>query len=290
MFAYVDPKIARFLKETGRLFTIDVEGHRVADDEVTEERRISLVGPIPVPVEVEGHDRPRVFRWYAFVRRSALGQIEEIVDALHREGPKELWRLLTSSMAVNSIFLFGDFERAAAPLTRIHSCCLTGDTIGSMRCECGPQLHAALRMIADEGCGALVYMAGHEGRGIGLWAKAITYLLQDAGQDTYQANEKLGLPTDSRDFTDAAAVLHYFRRSSAAIRLLSNNPLKRSDLVRGGIEVVEQLPLLAGVGPHNVRYMEAKREHGHAIPADVLAPIPHRPVPVPPAEGAEEEE
>ena len=87
---------------------------------------------------------------------------------------------------------------------RVHSSCLTGDVFGSERCECGPQLHSAIQRIhADKDGGLLVYMAGHEGRGIGLWAKAATYLLQDAGEDTYQANRSLGLPDDSRDFSDS---------------------------------------------------------------------------------------
>ena len=113
---------------------------------------------------------------------------------------------------------------------RVHSSCLTGDVFGSERCECGPQLAGALERITSEpGGGLLVYMAGHEGRGIGLWAKAATYLLQDAGEDTYQANRSLGLPDDSRDFTDAAALLHHFV-GNKPMRLLTNNPKKVQDL------------------------------------------------------------
>ncbi len=119
---------------------------------------------------------------------------------------------------------------------RVHSSCLTGDVFGSVRCECGPQLEGALeRITAEPGGGLLVYMAGHEGRGIGLWAKAATYLLQDAGEDTYQANRSLGLPDDSRDFTDAGALLHHFV-GDKPMRLLTNNPKKVQDLTRMGLD------------------------------------------------------
>jgi GTP cyclohydrolase II len=176
-------------------------------------------------------------------------------------------------MHVNSILLYGDLASTEAPLVRVHSNCLTGDVFHSMRCDCGPQLDGALAAIIEHGAGALIYMAGHEGRGIGLWAKAITYLLQDAGQDTYQANEHLGLPADSRDFTDAGRVLQYFLGKSNKIRLLGNNPMKRKDLEKVDLEIVEQVPLVTGVTPFNVRYLGSKREHGHAIPEDVLAAI-----------------
>jgi GTP cyclohydrolase II len=140
---------------------------------------------------------------------------------------------------------------------------MTGDVFGSLRCECGPQLRAAYRRIFDEGAGAVVYLASHEGRGIGLWAKAVTYLLQDMGQDTYQANVSLGLPADSRDFTDAALALSPFLAPDSAIRLLTNNPMKVEHLERGGLRVGERVPLVTGLSAHNRRYLEAKQAHGH---------------------------
>ena len=111
----------------------------------------------------------------------------------------------------------------------------------------------------------MIYMSGHEGRGIGLWAKAITYLLQDDGQDTYQANISLGLPEDSRDFTDAAVVLRYLLQGKP-VRLLSNNPLKRRHLEQGGQPVAEMVNFTAGVCDHNLRYMRSKRSKGHLLP------------------------
>ena len=111
------------------------------------------------------------------------------------------------------------------PLVRVHGNCLTGDVFGSERCDCGPQLASAINRIDEEASGGyLIYMAGHEGRGIGLWAKA-RHLLQDAGENTYQANRSLGLPDDCRDFTDAAVLLKHFV-GVKAFRLLTNNPKK----------------------------------------------------------------
>jgi len=163
------------------------------------------------------------------------------------------------------------FREAEAPLVRVHSCCMTSDVFGSRRCECGPQLHASFRQIVDAGTGAVLYMSSHEGRGIGLWAKAVTYLLQDMGKDTYEANTALGLPEDSRDFTDAAVVLHALRPDRPEIRLLTNNPLKVQDLTRGGVRVTEQVPLVVGFGRYNLRYMRAKLKKGHLIPEAALS-------------------
>ena len=173
--------------------------------------------------------------------------------------------LLQSNMSVNSILATTNLNEAPEPLVRVHSCCMTGDVFGSKRCECGPQLDHSFRKIIDEGGGAVVYMSGHEGRGIGLWAKAITYLLQDEGQDTYQANVSLGLPEDSRDFTDAAIALRYLL-DGRPLRLLSNNPLKREHLERAGQVVQEMVPLVTGVCGYNVRYLRSKREKGHQLP------------------------
>jgi GTP cyclohydrolase II len=113
-------------------------------------------------------------------------------------------------------------------------------------------------------------MAGHEGRGIGLWAKAATYLLQDEGEDTYQANRSLGLPDDSRDFSDAATLLKYFGRGRP-LRLLTNNPKKVDDLVASGITNIARVKHVTGVDDHNLRYLKAKRAWGHSIDEDDLS-------------------
>lgn len=268
MFAYVDPEVKQELLRAGKLFSIDESGAR-CDAEQTGHGFISVVGPVPLPVRVGVHGH-KTFQWYAWVRRSDLDRIEQVVEQVRVAGPKEIFALLSDHMAVNSALLYGDFATADCPPVRVHSNCLTGDVFGSMRCDCGPQLAEALERIVDAGVGALVYMAGHEGRGIGLWAKAITYLLQDSGHDTYQANERLGLPVDSRDFSDAARLLVFFRGKGAALRLMGNNPGKREALEAMGISVVEQTTLLSDVNPYNVRYLTSKRDHGHEIPADAL--------------------
>ena len=149
-----------------------------------------------------GTQHPTV-KWYACVRSTELSEVEHLASTLREQGGQHLFSHLASSMAVNSILVIGKPEESDNPLVRVHSNCLTGDIFGSRRCECGPQLEAAIDRIAEDPHGGyLIYMAGHEGRGIGLWAKAATYLLQDAGEDTYQANQSLGLPDDSRDFSE----------------------------------------------------------------------------------------
>ena len=142
---------------------------------------------------------------------------------------------------------------------------MTGDVFGSERCDCGPQLDDAIRRISEDPAGGyLVYMAGHEGRGIGLWAKAATYLLQDAGEDTYQANQSLGLPDDSRDFADAAILLKHFV-GMEPFRLLTNNPKKIDDLNTFGLNQITQEKHVTGVSQWNKRYLHAKQGWGHKL-------------------------
>ncbi len=271
MFAYVDGSVKEELIRSGQLVGMDETGRPCAMTATDPMPFINMVGPVPLPVHLS--TGIETFRWYAFVRHSDLHRIEQVVEKVRSDGPRQLFALISEHMAVNSVMLYGPFESADVPLVRVHSNCLTGDVFGSLRCDCGPQLITALERIVAHQAGGLVYMAGHEGRGIGLWAKAITYLLQDAGQDTYQANAQLGLPSDSRDFTDAGRVLRFFRGDRNQIRVLGNNPMKRADLEKTGINVCEQLPLVTGVSSYNVRYLNSKREHGHIIPQDVLATV-----------------
>ena len=160
----------------------------------------------------------------------------------------------------------GDPASAARPLVRLHSECLTGDALGSLRCDCGAQLQTALRRIADSPAGVLVYLRGHEGRGIGLANKIRAYALQDAGMDTIEANHQLGFATDERDWGVAARILRYLGVS--ALDLLTNNPDKIKSLRANGIEVVQRVPLEIAPNPHNKSYLEAKRTRmGHALHA-----------------------
>jgi 3,4-dihydroxy 2-butanone 4-phosphate synthase/GTP cyclohydrolase II len=175
----------------------------------------------------------------------------------------------TTTGAQHLALVTGEFEPDVPTLARVHSECLTGDVFGSQRCDCGEQLHRALRMIDLEG-GAVVYMRQHEGRGIGLHNKLRAYKLQDEGFDTVEANERLGFPPDLRDFTVGAAILHDL--GLRKIRFLTNNPDKAHAIFersRGrapGLELVETVPLAVEPNEHNQRYLETKaRKMGHLL-------------------------
>ena len=158
----------------------------------------------------------------------------------------------------------GDLQAEPAPLVRMHSECLTGDALGSLRCDCGPQLKEAMRRIAAEGRGAILYLR-QEGRGIGLGNKIRAYALQDAGADTVDANHQLGFRDDARDYSLAVALLHEI--GVCRLRLLTNNPRKVASLEKDGIEVVDRVPLRAGENAHNAGYLETKRQRlGHLLP------------------------
>ncbi|NJS15274.1 MAG: GTP cyclohydrolase II, partial [Sphingopyxis sp.] len=149
------------------------------------------------------------------------------------------------------------------PVVRLHSECLTGDVLGSLKCDCGPQLHAALDAMAAEDWGILLYLR-QEGRGIGLVNKLRAYALQDQGFDTVDANIRLGFPVEARDFAIAARMLTLLRRTR--IRLMTNNPEKVAQLVAEGIEVVERLPLALPTNVHNAQYLATKRDRtGHQL-------------------------
>ena len=155
-----------------------------------------------------------------------------------------------------------------APLVRVHSECLTGEAFGSLKCECGPQLDAALDRIERDG-GVVVYMRGHEGRGIGLINKLRAYSLQERGLDTVDANLALGLPADARDYAAAAGILADLGVDK--LRLLTNNTDKVTQLRSLGLDIVEQVPLLVGVGANNHQYLATKRDRmGHIIGAEEL--------------------
>jgi 3,4-dihydroxy 2-butanone 4-phosphate synthase/GTP cyclohydrolase II len=158
----------------------------------------------------------------------------------------------------------GDIGDGDDVLVRVHSECLTGDVLGSLRCDCGPQLHAALDAVVAEGRGVVLYIRGHEGRGIGLLDKLRAYELQDSGADTVDANLALGLPSDSREYGTGAQVLADLGIKS--MRLLTNNPAKRAGLEGYGLRILGRVPLAVSVNPENIRYLTTKRDRmGHDI-------------------------
>ncbi|AOR35489.1 bifunctional 3,4-dihydroxy-2-butanone 4-phosphate synthase/GTP cyclohydrolase II [Streptomyces fodineus] len=159
----------------------------------------------------------------------------------------------------------GEIGDGADVLVRVHSECLTGDVFGSLRCDCGPQLDAALQRIQQEGRGVVVYLRGHEGRGIGLLSKLRAYELQERGRDTLDANLELGLPADARDYGAGARILADL--GVHGVRLMTNNPDKTDALLRHGLDVTGREPMPVQAGEHNLHYLRTKRDRmGHDLP------------------------
>jgi GTP cyclohydrolase II len=153
-------------------------------------------------------------------------------------------------------------SQVRAPLVRIHSECMTGEALGSLRCDCGAQLNESLRRIVQQGSGILIYLRGQEGRGIGLANKIRAYALQDAHEDTVSANSALGLPVDARNYGPAVAML--LELGVRRVRLLTNNPSKVAAVEAAAIVIEERVPLVAGAGLENRHYLQAKAEKlGH---------------------------
>jgi 3,4-dihydroxy 2-butanone 4-phosphate synthase/GTP cyclohydrolase II len=162
----------------------------------------------------------------------------------------------------------GQWKKGDPVLTRVHSSCFTGDILGSLRCDCGEQLHKAMKMVEAEGRGAILYM-NQEGRGIGLVNKLKAYKLQEEGMDTVEANIHLGFGTDERDYGVGAQILRHLNVTK--LRLMSNNPKKRAGLKGYGLEIVEIIPMQIKSNPHNEKYLETKRDKlGHEILKDLL--------------------
>ena len=157
----------------------------------------------------------------------------------------------------------GEWKKDEPVLTRVHSSCFTGDILGSFRCDCGEQLHKAMQMVEQEGRGIILYM-NQEGRGIGLYNKLKAYKLQEEGMDTVEANLHLGFGMDERDYGVGAQILRYL--GATKLKLMSNNPKKRAGLKGYGLEIVDIVPIEIKSNPHNVKYLETKRDKlGHEI-------------------------
>jgi 3,4-dihydroxy 2-butanone 4-phosphate synthase/GTP cyclohydrolase II len=160
--------------------------------------------------------------------------------------------------------VMGDVAGTEDILVRVHSECLTGDVFGSLRCDCGPQLQAALQLIEQERRGVLIYLRGHEGRGIGLGHKIRAYQLQEEGHDTIEANLQQGLPIDSREYGIGAQML--VDLGVTTMRLMTNNPIKYGGLEGFGLDITERVPLQASPNPENIAYLRTKRDRmGHLL-------------------------
>jgi 3,4-dihydroxy 2-butanone 4-phosphate synthase / GTP cyclohydrolase II len=200
-------------------------------------------------------------------RRRHESQVERVVEA---RIPTEYGTFravgyrATYSTAEHLALVFGDIGDGSDVLVRMHSECLTGDVLGSLRCDCGPQLRTSLARVAAAGRGVVMYMRGHEGRGIGLLHKLQAYQLQDDGRDTVDANLELGLPADARDYGTGAQILYDL--GVRTMRLLTNNPAKRAGLEGYGLQIVGREPLPVRAHAENLRYLRTKRDRmGHLI-------------------------
>ncbi|HEX5740723.1 MAG TPA: bifunctional 3,4-dihydroxy-2-butanone-4-phosphate synthase/GTP cyclohydrolase II [Pilimelia sp.] len=200
-------------------------------------------------------------------RRRTERQVERVTDARipTRYGVfQAVGYRATFDGAEHVALVHGELGDGHDVLVRVHSECLTGDVFGSLRCDCGPQLDAALAAVAAAGRGVVLYVRGHEGRGIGLLHKLQAYQLQDRGRDTVDANLELGLPADARDYGTGAQILYDLGVRS--MRLLTNNPAKRAGLEGYGLTVVDRAPLPSRPHPENVRYLRTKRDRmGHLL-------------------------
>jgi len=223
-----------------------------------------LVAPSPVD-DVQGVSPADLAEWKD-TRRLVIASRARLPVAACDDAEIVAFRAL-DDLREHVALVIGTQSGDRAPLVRLHSECLTGDILGSLKCDCGPQLHAALHAMADEaragGWGVLLYLR-QEGRGIGLVNKLRAYRLQDFGYDTVDANNRLGLPTEARDFPVAARMLELLGVGS--IRLMTNNPAKVAALQDVGVTVAERVPHQLPPNPHNVRYLETKRDRtGHLL-------------------------
>ena len=219
----------------------------------TEKKAIYLVGPIKLPVNLYGETVE--FKWYCWLNCDEVTEdFERIIDKLSSVNLAELQQ--------SSVLAYGDFEYGDDAVIRMHSICHTGDIFGSKRCDCGYQLKQSMKMIVEHGTGALFYLANHEGRGIGLFSKAMAYILQENGYDTVDANRALGFVDDSRNYSDAIQVIKALR--SKPVTLLTNNPKKLDALIKSGLTVSSREPLWGDVSEYNEKYLETKiNRSGH---------------------------
>lgn len=220
-----------------------------------DDEAIYLVGPIKLPVNLNGETIE--FKWYSWLKT-------EYVTEDYQQVINHLSSAKLAEFQQSSILVYGDFEYGEDALIRMHSICHTGDIFGSKRCDCGFQLKQSMKMIVEHGTGALFYLANHEGRGIGLFNKAMAYILQENGYDTVEANEGLGFADDTRNYTDAIDVLKVLR--SKPVTLITNNPKKLKALKNAGAPLSGRTPLWGDISEYNEKYLNTKvNKSGHLM-------------------------
>jgi 3,4-dihydroxy 2-butanone 4-phosphate synthase/GTP cyclohydrolase II len=266
-------------------------GHTEAAVDLARLAGLPPAGVLCEVVSADGLEMARRVELEAFAEEHGL-LLVTIADLVrHRRQTEQLVRPIASARIPTE---YGDFQCVAYEsdldvethlalvkgdpagkddvLVRVHSECLTGDVFGSERCDCGAQLHEAMRLVAEEGLGVIVYLRGHEGRGIGIANKLDAYRLQDSGLDTVDANVHLGLPIDSREYGIGAQIL--VDLGITTMRLLTNNPAKRGGLEGFGLEITGRLPILTEPNPENIRYLRTKRDRmGHLLGADAQSSV-----------------
>lgn len=210
---------------------------------------VYLFGPNHIPIRID--NQVYSFQWYTWLKDESLSEdVSEFLDQLPLRD--------YSALQQSSLLTYGDFVHAKEAKIRLHSICHTGDIFGSMRCDCGSQFQEALRRIVQFGAGGLFYIANHEGRGIGLFNKALTYALQEEGLNTAEANQALGLEVDKRSYDEAVLVLKQLRKKPVV--LMSNNPEKVRYLTGNGVPVSRVEPLMGEVSEHNQFYLSTKAD------------------------------
>ncbi|WP_339176384.1 GTP cyclohydrolase II [Solibacillus sp. FSL R5-0691] len=224
-----------------------------------ELQNIAVVGPVKLPIKQENLEA--TFQWYSWTtveKNQTKQQVVESVSSMHLAFGQQ-----------SSVLVYGDFANQEDALIRMHSICHTGDIFGSQRCDCGYQLHESMKMIVEHGCGAIFYLADHEGRGIGLFSKSLAYLLQEEEFDTVEANLALGFEDDVRSYDDAIRVLQVLR--SKPVTLITNNPKKLAALQESGLLADGHIPLWGGLTETNEQYLKTKVEKsGHIAMAEKL--------------------
>ncbi|MFY3793223.1 GTP cyclohydrolase II [Ureibacillus sp. MALMAid1270] len=215
---------------------------------------ICIVGPVNLPVKQGDFDA--TFQWYTWLTLDDMKSKEEVIQLIVQDN--------LASKQQSSVLVYGDFFNDDDAIVRMHSICHTGDIFGSQRCDCGYQLHESMKMVKEHGCGAIFYLANHEGRGIGLFSKSLAYLLQEEGYDTVEANEALGFKDDMRSYEEAVKVLESLREKP--VTLITNNPNKLKALKEHGLLADKHISLWGGLTETNRFYLNTKIEKsGHIV-------------------------
>ncbi|WP_243291575.1 GTP cyclohydrolase II [Bacillus sp. FJAT-47783] len=220
---------------------------------------IYVVGPVRLPINLDGETV--IFSWYNWLKTDKV--VKDTRTLIHQLSSMNL-----ADAQQSSVLVYGDFEHSENALVRMHSICHTGDIFGSKRCDCGFQLKQSLKMIVEHGTGALFYLANHEGRGIGLFSKAMAYVLQENGYDTVDANVHLGFEDDVRDYREAITVMKTLRKKP--VTLITNNPKKLKALRNEGMNIAGRMSLWGDVSEFNEKYLTTKVERSGHLGEEVL--------------------